>query len=95
MRRIENDCNGCDIYCCDCGLRHVEHSYCDRCGSEETLYCFGDEELCLDCIEKAVSKEKEDGICEECGEECTVYADYGLCEDCFFDSLEVAEGSDE
>lgn len=94
MTIIENDCVGCGNYCGNCGAKHTEHFYCDKCGEEDTLYYLGDRELCLDCIEKIVRKEKEeDGVCDQCGVECTVYSSYGLCEDCIFDSLEVVEGS--
>lgn len=35
-----------------CPNRNVPRYYCDKCGSEATLYYFDDEELCLDCIEE-------------------------------------------
>lgn len=55
MVKIENDCCGCatDSYPClgnSCPLRNVKHYYCDKCGSEETLYHFGDSQLCADCV---------------------------------------------
>lgn len=52
MRRIENDCVDCGLPCLgdSCPYRNAEHFYCDRCGSEEKLYYFGDEELCANCI---------------------------------------------
>lgn len=56
MKRIENDCVGCDIPCVDCGLKRNPHWYCDECKCEEDLYLFDDEELCIDCIIKRLEK---------------------------------------
>lgn len=58
MRRIENDCVGCDLPCIGnaCPYRNVPHYYCDECGDEITLYEFEGKELCLDCIEKLLDK---------------------------------------
>ena len=52
MRRIENDCVDCGLPCLgdSCPYRNVPHFYCDRCGAEEKLYYFEDEELCEDCL---------------------------------------------
>lgn len=95
MITIENDCVGCGSYCCDCGAKHSIHYRCDRCGDDDKLYYFGDEELCEYCLDKALSKaETTDGICDLCGENCTIYSDYGLCEECFSDSLEIVEESE-
>lgn len=95
MMRIEDDCVGCPDYCINCGAKHAVHYRCDRCGDDDKLYYFNDEELCKYCLEKAFHREKtEDGTCEQCGEECTIYSDYGLCAECFFDSLETVEGSE-
>ncbi|MDE6501044.1 MAG: hypothetical protein K2L10_03065 [Ruminococcus sp.] len=95
MRKIEDDCVGCDIYCCDCGLQHAEHLYCDQCGYEDSLYRFNDEEICIDCIEKAMSgEEMKYGICGNCGEKTDIYSEYGLCQECFLESLEEVEVDD-
>lgn len=92
MRKIENDCVGCGNYCCHCGLTHAEHLYCDQCGYEDTLYYFDGDEICIDCIREVMSaKEMKSGICGNCGEKCDIYSGYGLCEECFFESLEEAE----
>lgn len=50
MKKIENDCVGCPTYCTDCGAKRTPHYYCDRCGNEDILYFFGNEELCMECI---------------------------------------------
>lgn len=95
MTRIEDDCVGCGIYCCDCGLKHAEHLHCDRCDSEEQLFAFNDGEFCEDCISAMLDKEKtETGVCENCGEEYMVYSGYGLCEECLWETLETVEGSE-
>lgn len=52
MMKIENDCVGCPIPCIDCGRKRTPHYYCDKCGSEETLYRYDDKELCKDCLAK-------------------------------------------
>ena len=57
MRKTESECVGCTslgLYCMGAGCpnREVTRYYCDRCGSETTLYHFDGEELCIDCIEK-------------------------------------------
>lgn len=49
MKRIENDCVGCEI-CGGCGATQSIHYYCDKCKCEADLYLFDDEELCIDCI---------------------------------------------
>lgn len=50
MMKIENDCVSCDLPCIDCGRKRSPHYYCDKCGIEETLYKYDDEELCKDCL---------------------------------------------
>jgi hypothetical protein len=55
MKRIENDCVGCD-YCVNCGRKEVEHFYCDKCGDEGSLYEYDGDELCESCLLKAVPK---------------------------------------
>ena len=52
MRKIENDCVGCDLPCWgdSCPYKNVEHFYCDECGEETVLYEYEGAELCLDCI---------------------------------------------
>ena len=54
MRKIENDCCDCGLPCINCGLKSVEHTYCDRCGeeigSDEYLIIYNGEELCELCF---------------------------------------------
>lgn len=51
MKKIENDCVGCDLPCMPgCVYKNMPHYYCDDCGLEKKLYNFDGEELCLDCI---------------------------------------------
>jgi len=57
MVKHENDCVSCAVpgYPClgsSCPNRHVAHYYCDDCGDETTIYEFGEEELCIDCVVK-------------------------------------------
>ena len=51
--------------CCDCGkpcmlfcpLRDDSYIWtCDECGAETQLYEWGEQELCLDCLEKYLDK---------------------------------------
>lgn len=58
MRRYEDDCVNCDIPCCNCGLKHAEHIYCDNCGEELTedeLYQVYDSDYCEECCEKEIN----------------------------------------
>ena len=55
MRKVENECVSCidiGLYCLGmrCPNRKVVRFYCDRCGCEEKLYRYEDEELCRDCL---------------------------------------------
>lgn len=55
MKDITNECVGCTsmgLYCMgsSCPNRSVERFYCDKCGSEEKLYIYGDSELCESCL---------------------------------------------
>lgn len=56
MRKFGNECVGCPIemgcYGSSCPLYNVEHFYCDRCGEENKLYHYDNEELCGDCLLK-------------------------------------------
>lgn len=56
MKKVENECVGCppEMGCLgdSCPNRNVTRFYCDRCGEEETLYYYYDEELCADCLLK-------------------------------------------
>lgn len=92
MRTVENECVGCGSYCVDCGAKHVVYYVCDRCDNSGKIRTFGDEELCTDCIEKALSSEEtEDGVCEECGDEDKIYVGWGLCRYCLLDGLEEVD----
>jgi hypothetical protein len=53
MRKIENDCCGCDLPCVNCGRKHVEHIYCDHCKQDigdEGYVVYENEELCYYCF---------------------------------------------
>lgn len=57
MRKIENECLGCQdigLYCIGdtCKYRNVIRFYCDKCKEEETLYHYDGMELCADCLLK-------------------------------------------
>lgn len=50
MRKIENDCVGCDV-CYNCGRKEVEYVYCDKCGESigDDFYEHDGGEYCYDC----------------------------------------------
>ena len=55
MKRTTSECVGCTdigLYCLGnaCRYKKVTRFYCDRCGHEEKLYHYNDEELCSDCL---------------------------------------------
>ena len=54
MKKIINECLNCpkEIGCIGdaCPNKNVARFYCDECGEEETLYCYEDKELCLECL---------------------------------------------
>lgn len=56
----EDECVGCpkEIGCFGmaCPNKRVPHHYCDECDSEEQLYHYDGEELCIDCIEKRLDR---------------------------------------
>ena len=54
MKKILNECVDCGLPCLGdaCPNRNVVRFYCDKCRDEDTLYHYGDEELCLDCVRK-------------------------------------------
>ncbi len=58
MKKIENECLGCDLPCMgsSCPYRNVTRFYCDKCGDEAQLYHYDGKELCIDCIEKLLEK---------------------------------------
>jgi hypothetical protein len=60
MKKVLNECVGCppEIGCLGstCPYRNVTRYYCDECGEEEQLYEYDGKELCLDCIEKELTK---------------------------------------
>ena len=73
MVEYENECVGCTamgLPCMgrSCPYQRVPHWHCDRCKFEEKLFHYNDEELCVDCIIKAVK--------EETGEEYDEYDVY-------------------
>ena len=56
MKSIENECVGCppEMGCMGsaCPYQNVTRYYCDRCGEEDTLYEYYNEELCQECLLK-------------------------------------------
>jgi hypothetical protein len=54
MRKFESECVCCPMemgcYGSSCPLFSVEHYYCDRCGTEDKLYYYDNEELCASCL---------------------------------------------
>lgn len=52
MQRTESECVDCGFPCMGEACPHfrVTRYYCDKCGSEETLYEYEDKELCADCL---------------------------------------------
>ena len=63
MIAIESDCVDCDLPCIYEACRHYRtvHYYCDKCGEEDIIYEFNDEQLCLDCILKKLERVEYDG----------------------------------
>jgi hypothetical protein len=58
MKRIENDCNGCEI-CMGCG-RNRDYIYCecDMCGEQiSEYYNFNGHDYCYSCFEEAIYEE--------------------------------------
>lgn len=59
MRIHTNECVGCpsNLPCIynSCPYYNVERFYCDECKSEDTLYEFDGQELCIDCIIKQLT----------------------------------------
>lgn len=57
MIKYENECCDCAVpgYPCledDCPYTNVPHFYCDKCGEEEKIYHYGEDQLCITCIIK-------------------------------------------
>lgn len=52
MIQYEDECVGCGFPCIGegCHYKNVPHFYCDECGTEDEIYEFEDEQLCIDCI---------------------------------------------
>lgn len=64
MKVYKNECVGCTsmgLHCIgsSCPNKNVLHLYCDDCKSEEELYYFDGQELCIDCIIKQLEKVEE------------------------------------
>lgn len=54
-----NECVDCGLPCIGsaCPYRNVKRLYCDDCKDEyDELYEFDGEELCIDCIKKAIDE---------------------------------------
>lgn len=63
MKETSNECVGCpkEIGCLGsaCPNRKVTRFYCDECGEETQLYYYDGQELCINCIEKQLTKVEE------------------------------------
>ena len=100
MLVYENECVGCStiFHSClgsACPYMNVPRWYCDRCGLEEDLYEFDDDEqLCMDCLKKEIKGFKLyiPGAlkCEDCeGDyELVKYDGEILCMDCLLERFE-------
>lgn len=63
MVKYENECVSCGFPCRHdaCRYYRVKHLYCDKCGCEvDKLYILDDEELCDECVLKALDTLKVD-----------------------------------
>lgn len=58
MQRTESECVDCGKPCIGIACPHyrVTRFYCDKCGAEETLYEYGGQELCGECVLKNFDK---------------------------------------
>lgn len=60
MIRVEDECVGCppEMGCLgsSCPYKNVPRFYCDKCGFEEDLYWYDNEQLCIDCIKVKLEK---------------------------------------
>lgn len=61
MKKTENECVGCTsmgLPCMGHGCPNlaVTRFYCDECGDEEELYYYDEQELCIECIKKKLTK---------------------------------------
>ena len=59
----ENECVDCGLPCMyeSCIYWAVTRLYCDECDNEENvLYWWGDQQLCLDCIEARLERVEVD-----------------------------------
>lgn len=96
MIKIENDCVDCGLPCRfgSCPYYRVEHHYCDKCGYEDVLYDFFDEELCKDCLMEEISVTDDADCCDECGDnediELYEYDGRHLCENCLLKDFPIS-----
>lgn len=86
-RRIVDGCVSCGLPCMGkrCPYWEVEEAFCDSCGDDTSeLYEYGGEELCEECLLKAVNPVKN--TCEECKTpeqvELVEYEGKHICVDC-------------
>jgi hypothetical protein len=97
MVRTESLCCGCQGMPCmgsACPNYEITVFKCDDCGvTQEDLYYYDGEELCIDCIIKRLKvleyEEGEETICDGCNNEGEVYEYDGqqFCYDCLRDYL--------
>lgn len=72
--RIENNCVCCDIPCVNCGRKHEEVWYCDKCeeyvDERHPLYDDGNgNEICFECFKEELNQIYcDDCDCERCSD---------------------------
>ena len=62
MKKVENECVGCDWPCIyeACPYWAVKRFYCDECEEENQLYWWDGQQLCLGCVEARLERVEED-----------------------------------
>lgn len=57
MIKTENECVDCSLPCMydGCQYYQVTRYYCDDCGTEDVLYDWDNQQLCIDCIKKRLT----------------------------------------
>lgn len=58
MKITKSECMPCDLPCVGRGCKYYEVTryYCDMCLSEDVLYDFDGQELCIECIKNQLDR---------------------------------------